>query len=195
MSHTVCECLLWCDIVLLVCSICLTSWVVYLMGSLHFPLWLQASMVLIFYMNHCCSSYRNRILLQVSFSIYFIMLHNCLITMNVLSGQCYSLLLLALPCFALPALLLVYLALGTCILLLLFLTIWSTPQHFYFVPFQFTKLEGFYCLIFFFMLCLCDSLLVSYIFSYWNVLCFGYLLSIENIFYFICVGVQWWVSI
>ena len=46
--HMVCECPLWCDIVLLVCGNLLTSWAVCLMGSLHFPIWLQASMVLIF---------------------------------------------------------------------------------------------------------------------------------------------------
>ena len=49
--------------------------------------------------------------------------------------------------------------------------------------------EGFYCHVIFFMLCLYDSLLVSYIFSYRNVLCFGYLLSMI-IFYLICVSVK-----
>ena len=39
----------------------------------------------------------------------------------------------------------------------------SLLNIFTFVPFQFTKSEGFYCLIIFFMLCLYDKLLISYI--------------------------------
>ena len=61
------------------------------LGSLLFPLRLQASMVLVFIMNHCCRSCRDRILLWASLSFWFIpaMQSSCLLVHVLLLLQLF----------------------------------------------------------------------------------------------------------